>query len=131
MEQKYAVTVCGKQVGIVSVKRQGLYYHFSCRCCLEGNVIYRLVITVGHSSLNLGIPVPEGGSFTLNTKLPVKCIGEGDMSFTLVPKHEPFSGTFIPISPEEPFAYISRLRNAFLVLRNEQVGICIDKQEGC
>ena len=30
---------------------------------------------------------------------------------------------FIPISPEEPFAYIERLKKSYLVRKGEQVGI--------
>ena len=65
----------------------------------------------------------------LETKVPVKRIGEGEMSFILIPKQVPLSGTFVPISPEEPFAYISRLKKSFLVYKNGQVGILIDKMQ--
>ena len=126
MEGQFSVTAGGRQVGKVLVHRQGLYYHFSCRCRLEGDIMYRLLVTCGTIRENLGILVPTEGSFALNTKLPVKKIGEGDLSFTLVPRKENMIGTFIPIKPEEPFAYLSRLKTSFLTLRNGQPGICIE-----
>lgn len=129
MEHQYAVTVCGKHAGKVLVQRHGLYYMFSCKCILSGDTIYRLVVSCGTVCESLGILVPDAGSFKLNTKLPVKRIGEGEMTFTLVPKQEPLSDTFVRISPEEPFAYISRLKSSFLTVHHGQQGICIVKKQ--
>ena len=129
MEGNYTVTVSGKHAGKVEVVRQGLYYHFSCRCRLSGESMYRLMVSRGNIRENLGILVPRDGSFVLETKLPVKRIGEGNLSFSLVAKQESLSGTFVPISPEEPFAYISRLKESFLVIRNGQSGILINKEQ--
>ena len=39
--------------------------------------------------------------------------------------HLNLEGKFIPIKPEEPFAYIERLKDAYLVQREERIGICI------
>lgn len=127
LEQSFCVTVCGKHAGKVLVQKLGLYYHFHCRCILTDFRIYRLMVTCGTVRENLGILVPKEGSFVLDTKLPMKRIGEGEMIFTLIPKRENHSGTFVPISPEEPFAYITRLKQSFLILRNGQPGILIDK----
>ena len=129
MEQSYSVTICGQQAGKVIVQRQGLYYLFSCRCRLSGDMMYRLSVTCGAQQESLGILIPKDGNFMLETKVPVKRIGEGEMSFILIPKQVPLSGTFVPISPEEPFAYISRLKKSFLVYKNGQVGILIDKMQ--
>lgn len=131
MERYYSVTHGREENGKVLVRRQGLYYHFHCRCRLEGGNIYRLMVTCGTRQENLGVLIPQDGSFVLDTKQPVKRIGEGDMSFSLVPKKESVRGTFVPICPEEPFAYISRLKTNFLVLRNGQPGIYINNMQEC
>ena len=129
MEQSYPVTCKGTHVGKVIVQRNGLYYHFSCRCHLADQTIYRLVVTVGTTHINLGVLVPMNGSFILNTKQPVKTIGEGEMSFDLVTKKEDCSVTFVPIVPEEPFSYISRLKDSFLELQDGQPGITIKETQ--
>lgn len=131
MEGNYSVTVCGNHAGKVVVRRQGLYYHFSCCCKLSGDRIYRLVVTCGNVRESLGIPVPKGDFFILETKQPVKRIGEGELTFSLVPKQEELSGKFVPIYPEEPFGYISRLKESFLILQNGQPGICIKNRQEC
>ena len=129
MEESYAVTVNGTPVGKVIVQRQGLYYQISCRCELKGDTIYRLVVTSGSASINLGVVVPTDDYFVRNTKLPVKQIGEGRLCFTLCTKLDESFGTFIPIIPEEPFAYISRLKDSFLTRQDGQSGILISKKQ--
>ena len=129
MERSYSVTIRGTSVGKVLVQRQGLYYHISCRCYLKGDTIYRLVVSSGTTSINLGVVVPIDNGFMLNTKLPVKKIGEGELSFALSAKQEAPYATFIPITPEEPFSYISRLKDSFLTLQDGQVGILLSKKQ--
>ena len=129
MERSYAVTFRGKETGKVIVNRQGLYYHFHCRCMLIDDMIYRLTVTCGKIQENLGILIPKNGSFVLDTKLPAKKIGEGEMLFALKTKQENHTERFIPIYPEEPFAYISRLKESFLMVQNGQLGICITQKQ--
>lgn len=123
MEGVYSVKFGNQMVGKVSIRRQGLYYWFSCRCNLTGDVMCRLQISVGDTGENLGVLVPADGGFGLDTKIPVKRIKAGNPEFLLIPKHEAPQGTYIPIYPEEPFTYISRLKEAFLVRKNGQTGI--------
>ncbi len=125
MEGNYEVSFGNQNVGRVQVQRQGLYYRFLCRCQLSGNVVCRLQVTCGDKGENLGVVIPVGDGFGLDTRLPVKRLGEGNMTFTLMPKHEAGGGTFVPIYPEEPFSYISRLKDAYLARKGGQVGIMI------
>lgn len=126
MEGSYEILMVGQVVGVAKVRREGLYYHFSCRCKLSGEILYRLTVTVGEWEENLGIPVPDKGEFCLNTRIPAKRFGKGKPVFRVLPKHEPMKGRFIPLNPEEPFAYISRLKNAYLEVRNNQTGIVLE-----
>lgn len=128
MDGIYELTVGSKYVGQVRVKKQGLYYCFSCRCHLSGDVIHKLIVRCGGKEESLGVCIPMDGMFGAEKKIPVKKLGQGIPEFRLVPKHEEKSGTFVPIYPEEPFAYISRLENAFLATQNGQVGIVIDEK---
>lgn len=125
MEGVYEVLLGGQSIGKAQVERQGLYYRFSCRCRFSGEVIYKLEVTCGDRTESLGIPVPEGGAFVLNTRVPVKRLGEGAPRFRAVPRHGALRGQFVPLSPEEPFAYLSRLQNAFLEIRDGRPGIVL------
>ena len=122
---EYDILLGGQTVGRATVERQGLYYAFHCRCCLTGEVVYRLTVRCGERTESLGIPVPSNGQFVLDTKIPVKRLGEGEMSFLALPKHAELGGKFIPLSPEEPFRYLSRLENAFLQVRDGKVGVVV------
>lgn len=126
MEMTYDIYLGKQPVGEAVVEQQGLYYCFSCRCHLSGEVIYRVTVSCEGHHENLGTLVPMGDSFGLTTKLAVKKLGRGPFNFQALPKHQKAEGKkFIPVYPEEPFAYITRLQNAFLEVRNGQAGVVI------
>lgn len=125
MEGTYQVFLGEQSIGKMQVQRQGLYYRFICRCRLTGEVIYKLLVSCGNHQESLGIFVPMEGGFGLDTKLPVKRLGEGTPVFRAVPKHKELSEKFVPIYPEEPFSYIAKLKDAYLARENGQLGVMI------
>ena len=125
MEMQYEIMLGDKAVGKAEVYREGLYYRIRCRCELSGETVCRVAVRCGDRTESLGILVPEGRKFGLQTRIPVKKIGEGPLSFAAVPKHGPVEGRFVPLSPEEPFRYISKLKDAYLERRNGTIGVVI------
>lgn len=93
----------------------------------DGKDIYRLMASCEDQQQDLGILVPLDDAFGITTKLPVKQFREGEWSFCIRTKRQAPSGCFVPISPEEPFAYITRLKDSFLVHQNGQPGILTEK----
>ena len=122
---EYEVLLGGQRIGRAIVDRQGLYYAIACRCRLSGEVVYKVTVSCGEKSESLGILVPEGGAFVLTTRIPIKRLGEGELQFRAVPRHMEMQGQFIPVTPEEPFAYLSRLENAFMEIRSGRAGIVL------
>lgn len=127
MEGNYGVYFGNQLAGRVQVLKQGLYYRFVCNCRITGDVICRLQVICGDYRENLGILVPMDDGFGLDTRLPIKKLGEGKLEFILRPKHEAAAGKFVPIYPEEPFSYIARLKESFLAYQNGQIGITLKK----
>lgn len=127
MDGEFDILLGGLAIGKATVTRQGLYYHFYCRCRLSGEVVYRLTVRCKENTQNLGIPVPGNGQFELQTRIPVKKLGVGVMEIRAVPKHSELGDKFIPLSPEEPFRYLRRLEDAFLRVRDGKVGVVIRK----
>ena len=125
MTGDYEVFFGKRQCGKVQVLRQGLYYRFICRCRIRGDVLCRLRVSCGARQEELGILVPTGDSFGLDKRVPVKYFGEGTPVFRLYAKVEEPEGTFVPIVPEEPFSYITKLKSAYLVRREGQAGILV------
>lgn len=125
MEGNYAVTFGQAEVGKVQVQKQGLYYRFVCRCRITGDVVCRLVVRCGGKQESIGIVVPLEDGFGLVTKIPAKRLGEGEPEFLLMPRHDIASGKFVPIYPEEPFAYIQRLKDAYFERRYGQAGVVL------
>lgn len=130
MEGDYAVYFGNQQTGKVQVQRQGLYYRFFCRCSLSGGVVCRLNMVCGGKQENLGVVVPVGEGFGLDTRIPAKRLGEGEPEFFLVPRHDRGDGTFVPLRPEEPFAYIRRLKEAYLACHEGQLGVMLPPEPG-
>ena len=129
MQQEYSVFSGGEEIGTVLVQRQGLYYWISCRCQLSGLVRYRLVASCGEKTVDLGICVPQGNRFGVDTKIPVKRLGEGTMSFRLQPKHRQLEGRFVPLSPDEPFGYLRQLENAHLAKVDGVMGVVLTEDQ--
>lgn len=125
MERNYGVSFGNRTVGKVQVLRQGLYYVFHCRCRIPGEDLCRLTVCCGQNSENLGVLVPMDGGFGLDTKVSVKRLGTDEMSFLIHGKKGPQGGTFVPIYPEEPFAYIEKLKELYLIRKNGQPGVLI------
>lgn len=129
LEDTYGVYFGNQLAGKVQVLRQGLYYGFHCRCQLTGEVVCRLYVTCGKNRESLGVVVPMDDGFGLDTRLPKKRLGEGKMEFLLIPKHDIPQGRFVPIYPEEPFAYLARLKEGFLARQGEQIGVVFREPE--
>ena len=123
MEGNYRVYYRDKQTGKVTVQKKGLYYHFVCRCRLPENTLFRLMAVWEDSQENLGILVPVDDGFGLETKQPVKRMQNREPKFVLVRKFEEKETSFSPVYPEEPFAHIARLKDAFLIRKDGQLGI--------
>ncbi len=130
LEGCYEVTFGGQAVGKVQVTREGLYWHFLCHCCLSGGVVCRLQVVCGGKAESLGVLVPSGEGFRLETKLAAKRLGQGELCFEVVPNRPVLQGKFVPIRPEEPFAYLTRLKDAYLARQEGQLGVVIRQQAG-
>ena len=128
MDKSYDVHLGDQIIGAAQVEKQGLYYHFSCSCRLSGEVIYKIIAVCNDKQVNLGVCVPEGNGFGLQTRIPVKYLGEGDVFFRAVPRHTELAEKFIPISPDEPFSYIDKLNKAYLSVRSGQVGVVVQDE---
>ena len=125
MEGNYEVLYGKEAVGKVQLLRQGLYCRIICRCRLSGDQVCRLYAVSDGRQENLGVLVPDGDGFLLDRKIPAKRIGEGTLRFVLSSGGGLPAGTFVPITPEEPFAYIERLKDAFLQSEHGKIGIRI------
>jgi len=122
----YDVFLGSQAVGTAQVRKEGLYYKISCRCSLSGETVCKIIVTCNDLKADLGVCVPTDGCFGLDTKLPVKQLGEGSFSFSIVPKHPQLQQNFVPIAADEPFGYLEKLNKACMAIQNGAVGILID-----
>ena len=88
----------------------------------------RLAVKCGGKQENLGVLIPMDGQFGLEKKIPAKRLGQGTPEFQILFKQEKPEGKFVPIYPEEPFAYMTKLKDAFLAVQAGQVGIVLKEE---
>lgn len=133
MIDSYDVMLNGEPVGTVRLIKQGLYYAVQCRCCVASREIYRLYAHCGADRIRLGVPVPQGNGLVLETKIPAKKLNTQSVEFyiesdTVRQQTEARSDDprkFITVYPDEPFAYLAKLKNSYMETRNGKPGIMI------
>lgn len=102
MTDTYDITYDSAPVGRALMKKQGLYYAFSCRCRLPDEGLYRIHAISADRREDLGICVPMDGGFGMDKKIPIKRMGEGELTFQLVPKDWKQQEPAIVPEPEKP-----------------------------
>lgn len=120
----YEIYLGQDAIGQVQVSREGLYYHFSACCRIESGGIFQLLGQWSGSSVQIGILVPEENGFCLETRIPLKRFPAGCPVFHVTPRHHSAANE-IPVYPEEPFQYLSRLRSAYMLRRNNDTYIVL------
>ena len=123
--KEYDVTMGENIVGRAWIEKQGLYLLIQCQCHFAGDEMRRLKVSCGQNEVDLGILVPERDCFVLKCRIPVKRLGKGDCRFLIMRKNRELDGKFIAVYPEEPFAYISRLKQAHMARQDDRIGVIL------
>ena len=130
MEGTYPICLGNEEVGQAYVERQGLYYHFRCRCQVQSGIICKVTVSCSGEHMNLGTLMPSGKGYVLTKNIPVSQFRSGIPAFWILPKRPQTQEVYVDIYPEEPFRYISKLENAYLDRRRGRTGIRIQANEG-
>ena len=120
----YEIYADSKVVGQAEVMKEGLYYRFSCKCTLPYEGIYRIMVTDGNNTKDLGICVPAGEWFCLVSRVPIKYLPGEKLEFALVPRERHVS--VIPVAENETFPALDMLESAHFQERNGNAEIVID-----
>lgn len=110
----YCVSFEGKDVGSVTVSREGLYYNFSCKVTSWSGGMYRLLLKTELETIDLGILVPQGNTFVLSKRLPIKQIRGKRFSFAVITAVMEKNEKYISVTQDQPFSYIEELLNTKL-----------------
>lgn len=156
MADTYEILYGQQCVGTAQVEKQGLYDCFRCRCSLPEEGMFRIHAVTDKAAEDLGICVPMDGVFGMDKKIPAKRLGNGNLSFVLLPKDAPLQAEepqkeepaaedtqleavteetqeeemmFVPVTEEEPFVHLDKLQDACLAEQEGQTGIQIPAPE--
>lgn len=129
MEGKYVVLLNKNNVGEVCVLKQGLYYHFQCVCQFREDAVCRLMMRCRDRTEKIGVLIPDRDGFTLERKFPVKKFPQGSPEFYILRQGEKQDkGLFVPISADQPFEHLTKLKDAFLTTQNGRIGVWIPEK---
>ena len=129
MEGTYEICMSGKRLGTVRVQRVGLYVSFSCRCELSGEGMYEVMLRCGGRVICLGLLAPTDGRFGLEKRLSASSLGQEEPEFFLQSRYAPQTDRFVPIRPEEPFAFLALLADARMAVREGEVGLLLPAEK--
>lgn len=121
---EFEITLNGKPLGTATVEKQGLYYRISCRCLLPDRKIHTIWVRWSDGSRKLGVCVPEGQYFCLDTKVPTKYFPLTGLSLEIDYQAE---NEFFPIDTQKPFIHIDKLEQSRFDIRDDQPGLVIPK----
>lgn len=119
----YDILFDEKVIGHAEVKKEGLYYRFSCACTPPDSGIYKVIVSDGDNRQDLGVCVPDGTQFICNSRVACKYLHQESLRFTLVSKKDTKS---VPVATGEPFTYLEQLETAHLHTAGGQAEVIID-----
>ncbi len=111
-----------KCVGTAKVKKEGLYYLFTCTCTLPFEGKFRVKVSDGENERDLGICYPTGNGFSLQSRVPAKYINGDSLRFSLISNED---SDYI-VRSGKPFAHLDEIEAARLEITNGQAKIIID-----
>ena len=79
--KKYPVLMGSTTVGWVTEVRSGLYARFECRCSFDDGLVHRLELYTGGKQIDLGVFIPEEGSFVVRKRIPIKELPQENPEF--------------------------------------------------
>ena len=121
--KEYPVFLNKKCVGNAAVRQEGLYCRILCRCDIFADGFVRLYVSDGETTRNLGILVPDGESFVVDTRIRAMDMKKDNLSFWVSQRER--EEIFIPIDPHEEFTCLDKLRQARFEIRNGVCGIVV------
>ena len=130
MEEAYPIYFANEKIGSVELKKEGLYCRVYGKCTLTGSVTFMLKGVWKDKTVPLGVFVPEGKFFIVSTRIPLKRLGEGQVQFFAEPKHSTVTDRFVPLSPQEPCKWITRLSQCSYEVRFDQPGLVLTDRSG-
>lgn len=142
MAETYDIRWQNEIAGTVRAEKQGLYHCFHCRCSLPDDGMYRIHVCSGDKWEDLGICIPVEGKFGMDKKIPQKRLGEGELTFRLVPKDwqpeeptvEPESSAqkaivAEPVMAEEPEQEVAGEPEQVITEEPEEIFIPVSEEE--
>lgn len=114
----YPVMLEDEKIGVVQVKKKGLYLEIICECSGLRKDFYRLEMKLSDRSISLGLLICEGSLFVTRKRIPRKLIGEEIPRFSVYPIRNSKDLVAIPLTKGKPITNLKQLRETKLLFKN-------------
>ncbi len=121
----YPILLDGKNVGTAKIEKEGMYFKIFYQCRLQNDRTYRIILTEGMRTTDLGVCIPSKDSYHLAGRLPIKSIQTDHLLFHLLDGNNKTKG--IPVETGKPFPHIDKLEYAHLHTEDGISRIVIDQ----
>ena len=119
----YKIYWNGSPVGNAAIYKEGMYYRFCCYLHLPEAGAYRVSVTAGRNTYDLGICVPEGSVYSCVARMPYKRFSSDNFSFAVTVGVGRITA---PVITGKNFEHLDKLSAARLRYTNGQPEIVID-----
>lgn len=116
MDRYYDVYLDNRIIGSVTTAQQGLFCYLSCRCSLPDDKMYKLFAQIKEEILDFGLLYPINDSFGINTKAPLRKLGQGSIRFFVSPKDG--IEVCVPLNSPSAFPHLSQLEQCRFIMKN-------------
>ena len=131
LEGNWTVTYEGRAVGKCRIQKNGLYYHFNCRCELVSHQVCRLQVSCAGKRTDIGVLIPSDNCILLEKRIAAKHFQVGQPELTLMVSGEiGIEECFIPVREDVPMPCLQLLQKARFAVRDGVPGILIT-EKGC
>ena len=126
---EYPIWFAGEERGKATITQQGMFWYIRCSCRSETQVPCAISVSWTETqSLDLGQCIREGERWCLSVRLNRKNVPECKPVFRMQIRHRQDLTKMVPICAEQPFAYIARLKRAYLVQKDSSFMIAFRDQ---
>ena len=111
---KYPVGLNGKTVGAADMIKRGLYTEVVCQCGGLDSGFHRLKMVYPDRTVDLGVLIREGISYTTRKKIPTKALGNGEPVFCVISACDANQMKMIRLEAEKPVHELEGIREGRL-----------------
>lgn len=126
MNCQFDVYLGCQSVGKVTIQKQGCFYVIDCFCSIPMIEGYKLILNSNDKEMNLGRFIPHSNGVGLKTRVKADTVDMSKVRFYILSAKSLSTSEFYPVYEDKPFAYLEKISQSVLQIRDGIYGIVIE-----